>query len=479
MTAQAESGFQVDLTYIPEASQNVTPPGSLAGTLEAGAVIDGAVAEGASVLAIAGGGNARSILKGDRFTVAGVAGEYRFTAASLTTETGAVAAAAFAPAAPAGGFPDGAAITLVARPAMKVLRLTSRSINAKRGQLRSEEVQAHGQTTVLRHGLRQVQGSLGFQLSRGDHDELLAWCCGADWQAGGSTAATTLSAVAAVDGQAARFSRATGSFLADGHRPGDFVAVSGFSSAANNGLFLVKAATATALEVFGPLAAETGSGDEAIAGPARRLALANRGRTWTIERRFNGVGLYQLFTGVAASQFRIEVQPEQIVSGSVELIGLAGGEFAGASVNAEAAPPTTNDPFDAFNGEVYVGDRTIGCCTGLSLAVALNRQAPGVVGSPDSPRLFESQMEVSGQIGAFFEDRRLHDLFWNEETFGLGLRLEDPNGSDWIGLYLPRCKVVDSQIDPPQSGPVPQQLQIQALYDPALGSTLAITRSYT
>lgn len=73
--------------------------------------INGAVAAGATTMAIDGGSGTETLKKGDLFTVADVVGQYVVTA-DATATAGAIAAVSFYPAAPAGGFPTDKAITV-------------------------------------------------------------------------------------------------------------------------------------------------------------------------------------------------------------------------------------------------------------------------------------------------------------------------------------------------------------------------------
>lgn len=104
---RAEVGFVMNMSHFM--SQNV--PYHTAGTAS-GAVVNGAVAEGAQSMAVDGAAGTETLLTGDVFTVAGVDGEFVVTA-DATATAGAFASVAFAPAAPAGGFANDAVITLV------------------------------------------------------------------------------------------------------------------------------------------------------------------------------------------------------------------------------------------------------------------------------------------------------------------------------------------------------------------------------
>jgi hypothetical protein len=85
-----------------------------AGTLQAGSpLVNGVVAAGATTMNIDGGSGTETIKEGDLFTVAGASGQYVFTA-DKTASGGAITGATFYPAAPAGGFANDAAITIIA-----------------------------------------------------------------------------------------------------------------------------------------------------------------------------------------------------------------------------------------------------------------------------------------------------------------------------------------------------------------------------
>jgi hypothetical protein len=88
-------------------------PTHIKGTFAGSPAINGAVLEGATTMAIDGGSGTQTVKKGDLFKVADVPGQYVVTADAAAVD-GAIAAVAFSPAAPAGGFPNDKAISFVA-----------------------------------------------------------------------------------------------------------------------------------------------------------------------------------------------------------------------------------------------------------------------------------------------------------------------------------------------------------------------------
>jgi len=74
--------------------------------------VNGAVAEDAVIMNADSATGTNTLVAGDVFTVAGAPGHYRVTA-NIAASTGAFTGIAFEPAAPAGGFADNAAITVI------------------------------------------------------------------------------------------------------------------------------------------------------------------------------------------------------------------------------------------------------------------------------------------------------------------------------------------------------------------------------
>jgi hypothetical protein len=99
-------------------SQNIKT--HVPGTFHAGTpLVNGAVAENATSMNIDGGAGTETIKHGDLFTVAGVDGQFVFTA-DAEAIAGAINGTTFYPSAPSGGFPDNAAISIVAQHAANI-----------------------------------------------------------------------------------------------------------------------------------------------------------------------------------------------------------------------------------------------------------------------------------------------------------------------------------------------------------------------
>lgn len=362
--------------------------------------------------------------------------------------------------------------TVNASPDMTYLRVLTRNINITEDTLESGEIDPGRQVTSVRSGFRQVGGTLDFELSRLGLDPILRMSTGGTW-AGIADAGVALTAVDTVN----TFVRAVGSWITDGYTVGDIVVTAAFDSAPNNGQHQVTAVTATALTVDTALTTEASpSGTPTLALVGSKLMVGTALRTATIERRFEDVPLYQHFTG-CVFDWSLGVQPNAIVNGSLDVLGVAGTTLSGTSIDATPNAAPTHDPYSAFEGEILMDATTLGCVTSVDWSFKNGRSLQACVGSRSSDDVYDGIAKIEGTITLFFEDAVAYNKFIQEQTLTVWIRLDDPDGVNFMTFVFPRMKLTAADIDPPAEGPVPMTLSFRALKDPVSGSSIIIQRS--
>lgn len=346
------------------------------------------------------------------------------------------------------------------RIALKRLRATGRNVNLEKNVLESAEVDADGQETDVRHGFNRVVGSPGFQLSMQDFDDIIEFAFGGTWTA---VAAVTPGNI--TPNSAGTFTRTTGSWINDGFRPGDIIRNTGFADAANNADFRVITVTALVLTVASTTvvthAAEAGT----ITMPGKRIDVSPTMISFLVERAFLDVGRYQVFNGVVVDQLANNVQPEAMIGGTINLLGLSAAAMSSTPVSGIAAlEPTGSSPFAAFNGEIFEGGISIAVATSVESTLQRNRSLNPVIGSRFSPDVFEGTAKVQGTLVAYFQDEVLFNKFVNETESSIYMKFQDPNdATKFISVVFPRVKYTGAPMDPPQQGPVPLQMPFKAL----------------
>lgn len=351
-------------------------------------------------------------------------------------------------------------------PAMKELRATSRSINPQKGLQQSAERRSNRQVQDLRHGFRQVNGSPAFELGMTDYDDMIEAAMSGNRTAGVTTGTATLDSVNA----ASAFTRASGSFVTDGFRKGDWVKPTGCGSQTEP-WFLVTGVAATTLTVHPAPVDDTGGGDEVIAVQGRTMDIGSQLKTFTFERRFADIGQYQVFRGCAVNSLAVSIQPEQLVSCSMEVIGMSFAPMSGSSVGSPAAASYTA-PFSSFDGGLYIDGAEAAVVTGLDFTINNGRALRPVLFNATSPEVFEGTAQVTGTLSFLLQDAALVSRFEEESEILLALRLEEFGDTGFHAVTMPRVKINGADIDPPQEGPVVVSAPFQALYSAAAGTSL-------
>lgn len=358
-------------------------------------------------------------------------------------------------------------------PQMKELRSTGRNINLQKNELQSNERRSDREQVDSRHGFNQVQGSFPLELAMQDYDDFIQAALSGTWTTGAATGTTSLDVTSASGG--GTISGGSGDFA--GFKVGDFIETAGFTNSENNGTFRVQSVAGddSSVTVDATLVSETGDGDETAEVIGQVLGIGTTLRTFTIERRFTDVGEYQVFRGCAIQSMDVSIQPDSLVTATLNIIGLKGGEFE--TTLGTPSEPNGTSPFSAFDGAVYLDNQEVAVVTGIDFSLANGRTVNPVVGAKVSPAVFEGEANITGTVTLFFETPAEYNLFKNEAEAALQVKLDDINGSDFHNLTFPRCKFNTGDMDPPQEGPIVLSMQFRALRDSGVGTSFRYQRS--
>lgn len=372
-----------------------------------------------------------------------------------------------------------------AAPALKMLRTTGRNINLQKNTLRSEEVRSDRQVAALRHGFNQVVGSPGFELSLEAYDDFIQGAMSGTWAVIATAVAQTIDVVATL--HIAELTRAAGDWVADGFEVGMVVTTSGLIATNNDQEARITAITsATVMTIIATdgstiFTNETGDGDETLDATGEVVKIGTSLRTFTIERGFEDVSQYQVFNGCAINQWSVNAQPEQMVNGNFDILGMSAAAMATSTIDDAGGidPAATNDPMSAFEGSLVEGASESSVVTGVNFTLNNNRSLEGVVGSKFSPDVFEGIATITGEATVFFEDEVLFNKFVNETISAMAIRTDDLNGTDFIVMGFPAIKYTGGDMDPPPQGPVPIVMPWEAQVSSVTGTSMFVQKSNT
>lgn len=367
---------------------------------------------------------------------------------------------------------------------MTFLRVTGKNVNLQKNTIRSAEVRSDRQSAALRHGFNQVVGAPGFELSLSAFDDLIQGAMSGTWAAV-STAASQDIAVAATTTTAV-MSRTAGSFLTDGYEVGMLVLFTGLIATGNDQQSRITALSADGLDMTVEAAdgatsytTEVADSDETCAAIGEVCKIGSTLRTYTIERGFTDVDQYQIFKGCAVNQMSVQIQPEQMVGGSFDLLGMSAEPMAQTARDASITAAPTNDPMSAFEGQLSEGGAESSVVTGMNFTLNNNRSLEAVVGDKFSPDVFEGTAMITGEATVFFENETLFNKFVNETISSLSVQMDDLNGTDFIVVGFPAIKYTGGDMDPPQQGPVPITMPFEAQVSATTANSMYIQKSNT
>ena len=478
------SGSRAVFTYVRERTRGETPAALSTAESVTGVVV---TASGSNGTYTRGSGSwiTAGIIEGQSVTVAGASnsvnnGTFEVVSVSATNLTLANSSATSETIAGASTY----AIRL------ESLRATSRQIGLSKNILDSAEVRASGQRSDSRHGFIQITGSPGFQLSNEDFEDVMELALRNTFSTPTLSSPTTIEYTAV----AASTNIVSADFvgvdlITEGLRPGDFVTIASMG-AANNGRFRIltialagsdtEITMVPALDGAAPIV-EAANGSATVAYTGRRLDLGNALTTWTVERQFQDIAKYQPFRGVGANSLQVNVSPESIITCVLTLLGLGSSNSDEGKLNGSTLATTTpvaassNAPYAAFDGSMFEGGSEIALVTSFDFTVALNRSLEPVVGSKFSPDIFDGTAQVTGNMTVFLDDTAsINDKFVDETESQLYFSAESADQSDFVNFVLPRVKYNGADIDPPQSGAVPQPTPFEALENTTYGTAVWI-----
>jgi hypothetical protein len=363
--------------------------------------------------------------------------------------------------------------TSPASPALKILRTVGRGINLEKEVLGSQEVRSDRQVADERHGFRRVSGSIGTEWSLGSLDDMIEGLLGGSWE----TATLGAAVVISVTASSKTFTLASGTWDAGGFEVGDWVTTAGFTNAGNNGTHLVTSISGTDMVVTtsNTLVDETpGAAGPTLTLEGRRMKVGTTLNTYTFERAFEDVAQFQLFNGVTINGMALSIEPGSIVGATLSLLGMTSGAMTETSFDSTPTAAPTASPFNAFDGALYEGGSLLAVVTGIQVNLENNRSLSPVIGSTTSPAVYEGTIQVTGNMTVIFENATLFNKFVNETESELYIKLDDPDGTNFVAITIPRVKYNGAEIDPPQEGPVPISMPFRGLVDSTSGTSISI-----
>lgn len=308
------------------------------------------------------------------------------------------------------------------------LRRVTSTLDLKRNQYRSNEINASQQRKDSRLGVKSVEGSISGEMSPGTYQMFFESVMRQLVQnAVTSGALTTIAAATAGAGTGSgTFTRGAGSFLTDGFRAGDLVRASGFATTAvaNNAKNMIitdlTALVMTVMTVDGTDIVAKAAGDSVtLATPGKATWIPLTGHTrdyYTIEHLFADTApvISERFVDCVIGQASIKLPATGMATVDFSVMGLDMQTGTAAYFTAPVAASSSGLQA-AVNGALLIDGVKVGTLTSLDININGNYSAPGgVVGSNVDPDIFPGTVDVTGTVTALLDSTLLRDKFLAE-----------------------------------------------------------------
>lgn len=371
------------------------------------------------------------------------------------------------------GMPE-ATYGVVAPTALKTARFTGESLKFNVNTTQSKEIRQDRQITDIIQVGAEANGGFNFELSYAAHDQYLEGALMSAFSTPINFSGATVSANAA--DKSIGFSASNTPAVV----PGQWVRVSGFAQAVNNGYFkvLTYAANKITFDTTVVMVNEAAGPTIVIKGSMIRNGVTRK--SYTLEKAFTDITQFISYRGMVVSNMNLNITANEIVTGDFGFMGKNAVISATTCGTGSAVVAPTNPVMNAVSNVAAIleNNAAINGTFAKSLQIAINnnlRGKPGigVLGNTD---VGLGDCVVTGKLSVYFNDATMYTKYLNNTATSLSTRFVDALGNAYI-ITLPQVEFTDAN---PAAGGSNQDVMLelgyQATMHPTLGCTMQIDK---
>lgn len=354
----------------------------------------------------------------------------------------------------------------------QILRYTSETLSATNENQNSSEIRGDRQIADVKRTSFGAEGTVNFELSYGSFDNELEYALLADstWDTGTTDEGGTTISAANSDNS---FNDSGSNF--SGLSAGDYIRVSGFTEAANNGVFKIDTATSGKLTVIGKTIVDESAGDTVKIDELDKITNGTTLTTLAIQKNYQDLTTtFSRFTGMGIDSLSIEIPTNGIITGSVNYIGKD--EVSSASGSSTASATTTGIFNSVDDVDAILENDVSYPATDFSFNITNNIRQRLQIGTLGSASLAAGTVDVSGTLRAYFATPAAYNKFLNQTSTSLSAMCSDSLGNAYV-FEFPEVKFTGgSRVAEGQNQDIMADLQWSAFMDPTDSYTVRIHR---
>jgi hypothetical protein len=323
----------------------------------------------------------------------------------------------------------------------KALRWTGEDLHQEQETQDSAEIRDDAQVSDIVRTNISAMGGFNLELSYGAYDDLLQYAArSAGWSTPVTVTATTISA-SSVDNSFNDSGNGFGSIVA-----GQWIKVSGFAAAANNGFFKVLTAAAGKLVVKG-----SGSLTTAAASPSITIVMGAQitngitQKSIYVEKKFSDLSnIFNSYEGLIVNAMNLNFPVDQIITGSFGFVGKREVKLTATASSAITDAPTNEVMAGVDDIQVvYLGQSDgidlLDEVNNFSMALNNNLRPRRKVGTLGAFGVGMGSINLTGSLQAYFSDQTLLDYFRDFEETGFAAAITDSAGNSYV-IDIPSIK---------------------------------------
>jgi hypothetical protein len=200
-------------------------------------------------------------------------------------------------------------------------------------------------------------------------------------------------------------------------------------------------------------------------------------RSFSIEKYFPTVPIYQMYSGMHVNTFTINVQADSQITGSMDMIG-TGYDSQATTFATSEVPATSGGLFTSHSLDIRENGISLGVGVSLTLNINNNLTPAFALGDDTAKEVVDGRCIVDGTLVIYFDSPTIYDKFKDdtESTLELDLISVKAGVTTTYTIELPRTKYTTADDPVSDEGVVQVSMAFSALQDDSAGYTIKISK---
>jgi len=321
-------------------------------------------------------------------------------------------------------------------PTLKDVRYTGESLAQNTQNVLSNEIRSDRQNVDVIRTSISAAGDINFELSYGAFDD---WFAALLFSAGWSTPITIGPLTTLSTTSPSTITRSSGSFTADGLLVGQWIEVTGFATAANNGYFKLATVGTTTLTIAQATLTTEAVGASVTIIQGAQVVNGTTFATYAIEKKFTDLSNeFAMYNGMGIQSMSLNTQADQIITGAFSFMGkkeTSAAATAGTGTNTAAATGIVMNGVDHASG--FENNVSVGLVS-LSINIANNLRNRLQIGTLGPISIGAGSIDVTGTLQMYFTTQALMNKYLANTASKVALVFND--GTSAYVIEFPQIK---------------------------------------